>query len=419
MGKHTKYLIIGNSAAGIGAVEGIRIADPLGQILVISDEDYHTYSRPLISYWLEGKVADENIYYRDPDYYSSQDVQVKLGDKVLELNPSDKSVTLDTGEEIRFDKCLLATGSHPFVPPIKGKDTAKNATTFTKMEDALKADEIIKECELEGRKPKVIILGAGLIGLKACEAIYDQADEITILDLADRVMPSVFNKNASEVMEEFIKSKGINLLLQTSIDEILDKQVRLTNGETLDYDLLFLAVGTRPAVELAEGAGIETDRGIVVDPYQQTSEANIYAAGDCTLSFDISSQSVKNIAILPNAYIQGKYAGLNMAGQDVQTEELFPLNSMGFLGLHLITAGCYDGESIIVDDDGVYKEFFVKDNKLIGYIIIGTCERSGIYTHLIRKQTDLSEVDFDSLILEPTLSSFGKQDRFNKLSRPH
>lgn len=419
MVQHTKYLIIGNSAAGIGAVEGIRSVDSLGQILLISDEPHHTYSRPLISYWIEGKVEPERMLYRPQDFYLQQGVQTKLGDKVLEINPSAKTVRLDNGETIAYDKLLLATGSHPFVPPIKGKETAKNTTTFTKKEDAQKIFTILEECSKENRLPKVVILGAGLIGLKAAEALADKSESITVLDLAERIMPSVFDENASEVMKKHLLDQGIHLKLGTSIEEIGDLQVTLTNGEVLDYDILVLAVGTRPASELAEEAGLTVERGILTNSYQQTSEPDIYAAGDCTISHDISSGMDKNMAILPNAYLQGEVAGKNMAGRKEIIEELFPLNSMGLLGLYMLTAGNYDGETIIVENPESYKEFFVKDNKLSGYIIIGTCQRGGIYTDLIRNQTDLSDIDLESLFVEPGMMPFSYEVRKKNLAQPH
>ncbi len=419
MSKHTKYLIIGNSAAGIGGVQGIRSVDPLGQILLISDEPYHTYSRPLISYWLEGRVRPDQMLYRSSNFYDEYGVQTKLGNKVTELDVNNKEVTLDNGEVISFDKLLLATGSHPFVPPINGKDNALDAITFTKMDDARAAFEVVEKCEQEGRLPRVVILGAGLIGIKAAEALYNQSESITILDLADRVMPSVFNENASNVMKEHILSKGINLMLETSIEEILDHQVLLTNGDVLDYDLLVLAVGTRPATELALEAGLEVERGILTDKKQQTSVKDIYAAGDCTMSEDISSETIKNMAILPNAFLQGETAGINMAGGDEICNQLFPVNSMGFLGLYLLTAGSYLGDPTIVETPECYKEFFISDNKLNGYIIIGTCDRGGIYTDLIRNKTDLSKLDLDSLLFEPGIGPFNKEARYQKLSQPH
>lgn len=419
MARHTKYLIIGNSAAGIGGVQGIRAVDPLGSILLVSDEPYHTYSRPLISYWVEGRVDREHMNYRDTHFYEDNGVTPMLGTAVTGIDPQTKTVTLDTGETIAYDKLLLATGSHPFVPPIAGRETAKNAVTFTKMDDAVQMMEIVEACAADGRKPRVVVLGAGLIGLKAAEALADKNESLTVIDLADRVMPSVFDEKASAVMEEHLRENGFDLRLGQSITEIGDGTVTLSTGETLPYDLLVLAVGTRPASELAQAAGLECGRGIITDACQQTSAPDVYAAGDCTQSHDISSGTDKNMAILPNAFIQGQAAGRAMAGAPEPVENLFPLNSMGVLGLYLFTAGTYTGEAIVIEDEDCYKEFFVENDRLKGFIIIGECQRAGIYTELIWKQTDLNTLDRDALFCAPGMMAFGQNVRKRELAHPH
>lgn len=409
----TKYLIIGNSAAAIGGVTGIRSVDPDGAILLISDEPHHTYSRPLISYWLEGKVTREQMVYQENGFYEKNGVTTKLGVKVTAINANDKTITLDDGETVGYEKLLIATGSQPFVPPIKGKDTAKNAFTFTKMSDAEEIGELLTA------DSKVVILGAGLIGLKAAEAVVKQAAQVTVLDLADRVLPSVLDAEAGQIVADHLIAKGVDLKLETSIEEIGDMSVTLNSGETLPYDILILAVGTRPATALADEAGLHCERGIVTDDHQLTSINAVYAAGDCTQSHDISSGAEKNMAILPNAYMQGETAGINMAGGKAVYEKAFPLNSMGLLGLYMLTAGSYTGEPIVSRTADSFKKFYVEDNRLRGYIVIGDCQRGGIYTDLIREGIDLSTVDFAGLMAEPTLSAFALASRYDKLSAEH
>ncbi|MDO4287578.1 MAG: FAD-dependent oxidoreductase [Eubacterium sp.] len=409
----TKYLIIGNSAAAIGGVTGIRKTDPEGKLILVSSENRHTYSRPLISYWLEGKVKMENAIYRDLDFYDRNRCETRLGRHVDSINPAKKQAVLDDGEVIAYDKLLLATGSHPFVPPITGKDTAKNAFTFTTMDDAEGVAKLLTETS------RVVILGAGLIGLKAAEAVVHQCASVTVLDLSDRVLPSVLDAEAGALMADHLKKQGVTLRLETSITEIGDMQVTLSDGDVLPYDILILAVGTRPAVRLAEDAGLKVERGIITDDHQHTSAADIYAAGDCTLSHDISSDSDKNIAILPNAYLQGETAGINMAGGDAVMEKLFPANSMGLLGLYMLTAGSYQGDAKIVETGDSFRKFFIQDDVLKGYIIIGSCPRGGIYTDLIREKTDLSTLDTDLLFANPQLAAFPKTGRHQKLSAAH
>lgn len=409
----TKYLIIGNSAGAIGGVTGIRREDTDGSITIISAEKHHTYSRPLISYWLEGKVSQEKMIYRDEDFYEKNACEVILGTKAERIDVQKKQVYLAGGGSVTYEKLLVATGSVPFVPPIKGRETAKNTFTFTTMDDAAGVGEILD------KNSKVVILGAGLIGLKAAEAVVGQCAGVTVVDLADRVLPSVLDTESAEIIEAHLTSQGMVLKLETSITEIGDMEVTLSDGELLPYDILILAVGTRPEMSLVEQAGGKVERGIVTDDHQQTSLKDIYAAGDCTQSYDITSQTAKNMAILPNAYLQGEVAGQNMAGGSAVYEKAFPVNSMGLLGLYMLTAGSRIGESITVKTDESYKKFYTKDGVLKGYIIIGNCDRGGIYTDMIREQTPLETVDMEILIKEPGLMAFNPGERYAKLSAEH
>lgn len=409
----TKYLIIGNSAGAIGGVTGIRREDTDGSITIISAEKHHTYSRPLISYWLEGKVSQEKMIYRDEDFYEKNACEVILGTKAERIDVQKKQVYLAGGGSVTYEKLLVATGSVPFVPPIKGRETAKNTFTFTTMDDAAGVGEILD------KNSKVVILGAGLIGLKAAEAVVGQCAGVTVVDLADRVLPSVLDTESAEIIEAHLTSQGMVLKLETSITEIGDMEVTLSDGELLPYDILILAVGTRPEMSLVEQAGGKVERGIVTDDHQQTSLKDIYAAGDCTQSYDITSQTAKNMAILPNAYLQGEVAGQNMAGGSAVYEKAFPVNSMGLLGLYMLTAGSCIGESITVKTDESYKKFYTKDGVLKGYIIIGNCDRGGIYTDMIREQTPLETVDMEMLIKEPGLMAFNPGERYAKLSAEH
>ena len=246
---HTKYLIIGNATAAVGGITGIRTVDPAGSITVISGEDRHVYSRPLISYWLEGRVEKENTRYRDLDFYEKNDVTVEYGVMATAVDAKRKIVTLTGGRTISYEKLLVATGSRPFVPPIKGRDSAKNTFTFTTMDDAEGIAKILTP------ESQVVILGAGLIGLKAAEALVDQCGGITVVDLADRVLPSVLDAECAARYADYLEGLGMALRLGTSITAIGDGDVTLSDGDTLAYDILILAVGTRPESGLVDEAG--------------------------------------------------------------------------------------------------------------------------------------------------------------------
>lgn len=405
----SKYVIIGNSAAAIGTIEGIRSVDTEGTITLISDEKHHTYSRPLISYYLLGAVEEKKMLYRDKDFYKKNGVETKLGVRAVKIGKN--SVTLENGEEVPFEKLMVATGSKPFVPPMDGYDTVKNSFTFMTL-DSVK--EIKKKLHKTSR---VLIIGAGLIGLKAAEAVEGTVKELTVIDLADRILPSILDADAGKIMQKHIEEKGTKIILGTSVKKFEGNTAELTNGEKLDFDILITAVGVRPNTELVKEAGGDVNRGIKTDDTQLTSLANVYAAGDCTESYDVTTGTEKILALLPNAYMQGEVAGKNMAGAEAHYTNAIPMNAIGFYGLHIITAGSYEGTAYCTQNGENYKKLFFRDNKLVGFILMGgEIKRAGIYTTMIKQQTDLAGVDMELLKEKPQLLMFGKDVRRQKLA---
>ena len=406
-----KYVIIGNAAAGIGTVEGIREYDKNGEILIISDEKYDTYSRPLISYWLKEAVTEENMRYRNADFYEKNNVKTMLDTKVIAIDPDKKEVVIEGGENVPYDKLMVATGSKPFVPPMQGMEKIAKKFSFMKKDDA----KAVKEAVFDGAR--VLIVGAGLIGLKAAEALEHYNAKMTVVDLANRILPSILDEAASEIMQKHIESKGVRFILNTSVSEFSENSAKLSNGETVDFDMVILAVGVRPNVELIKEAGGNVGRGIITDNRQQTSLKDIYAAGDCTESYDISIEANRILAILPNAHNQGVVAGKNMAGKEAYYLNAFPMNAIGFFGLHIITAGSYGGEPVVETDGTNYKKLVVKDKQLKGFILMGKyIKRAGIYTSLIREHITADECDYELMLKAPQMMAFNRERRNDKLA---
>ena len=403
-----RYVIIGNSAAAIGTVSGIREIDSAGEITIISDEKYHTYSRPLISYWLEGRVSDKNIYYRPDDYYEKNGVKTVLGKKVTKIDTANKSVVLEDGLSVPYDKLMVATGSKPFVPPMNGLDKV-HYHTFMSYDSAKAIRSELKD------GMKVLIIGAGLIGLKAAEALSEHNVDITVIDMADRVLPSILDARAAQKMQRHIEAHGVKFILGTSAEELTEHSAKLKNGSTVEFDMLIVAVGVRPNTELVADAGGKVERGIITDQTQKTSLDDIYSAGDCTVSHDESSDSEKILALLPNAYMQGEVAGRNMAGRESYYLNAIPMNAIGFWGVHIISAGSYDGEEFVEETESTYKKLVFRDNRLVGYTLLGNVARAGIYTSMIKEKIDLNEVDVDLLKQKPQMMMFGKARREEKL----
>lgn len=408
-----KYVIIGNSAAAVGCIEGIRSVDSFGEITVISAEKYHTYSRPLISYLLCGKTDEEKMKYRSADFYEKNKCRCVFGVSVTKINSEEKTLTLSDGSEEKYDKLLVATGSSPFIPPMKGLENVKNKFTFMSLDDALSLQE-----QLSVDK-NVLIVGAGLIGLKCAEGIYGRCNSITVVDLADRVMVSVLDSQSSDIVKKHIEEKGIRIILSDSVSEFKDNTAVLKSGKTVDFDMVVIAVGVRPETKLVSDYGGEVRRGIVTDEKMQTSVPDIFAAGDCTESHDITDGKDKILALLPNAYMQGEVAGVNMAGGEKLFGKAIPMNSIGFFGLHIITAGTYSGDGYeeYTESDGKnYKRLVYGGDCLKGFILVGDVGKAGIYTSMIREQMKLSELDFDSIKKSPSLIAMDEGYRKLKLS---
>lgn len=403
------YVIIGNSAAAVGCIEGIRKNDKESAITVISDEKHHTYSRPLISYLLYGKTDEERMKYRPDSFYKDNDVTPILGKKAVKIDTKNRKVMLDDGKAVPYDKLLVATGSRPFVPPMKGLDTVENKFTFMTLDDAKALDSVLT------KDSRVLIVGAGLIGLKCAEGILDKIGSLTVIDLADRILPSILDETGSELVQKSIEEKGVRFMLGTSAAEFDGNKAILTNGETVEFDVLVIAVGVRPNTELVKEAGGNVNKGIVTDRFCRTSLPGIYSAGDCTESHDITTDSDRILALLPNAYMQGETAGLHMTGTDKPYDKAIPMNAIGFFGYHMITAGSYDGEKTVYADGENYKMLVTKDNLLKGYIMIGDISRAGIYTKLIREQVPLDSIDFELVKEKPQLMAFSLADRKEQL----
>lgn len=408
-----QYVIIGNGVAATGCIEGIRSVDPAGHITVVSEEKHPVYCRPLISYYLEGKTDLERMNYRPADFYDKMGCTVLYGETAVSLDTAHKQVTLQSGKTLPYDSVCVATGSRPFVPPFAGLDTVKNKFSFMTEDDTLALEAALTP------QSRVLIVGAGLIGLKCAEGLRDRVKSIVVCDLANRVLSSILDDTCAALMQQHLEQNGIAFLLGDSAERFEGNIAVMKSGKTVEFDVLVLAVGVRANIGLVKDAGGEVNRGILVDERMKTTLDSVYAAGDCTEGFDASLGANRVLAILPNANLQGWCAGVNMAGGDKVFDNAIPMNSIGFFGLHAMTAGSYfgadqGGEMFEERSDGKLKRLFVRDGLLTGFILIGGMERAGIYTSLIREKTPLASVDFDLLKKIATTTAFGPEMRRKK-----
>ena len=400
-----RYVIIGGSAAAIGCIECVRSVDKTGEIILITGETEWNYSRPLISYLLEGKTTRDKMWCRPDSFFTRNGVTVKAGVLATTLDAGDRTVRLSTGERLAYDRLLAATGSRPFVPPIPGLETVERTFCFQTLSDASALAEALRP------ESRVLILGAGLTGVKCAEGIRGLCAQIAIADLAPRVLPAVLDDTAAAMVQARMEEKGVRFYLNDSAAAFRGNTARLQSGTELEFDVLVTAVGVRPNTQLVADAGGAVDRGILVDGRCATTLPDVYAAGDCAQGYDAVSGEKRMLPLWPNAMLQGETAGINMAGGRADYTQGIALNASGVFGLHMVTAGSYEGESFTVQRDGSYKRLVTADGVLKGVIMVGDVSRAGIYTDLIRKKKPLSEIDFDLIRESPQLMAFSQKDR--------
>ena len=404
-----KYVIIGGSIAGVSCVEGIRSIDPEGEITVVTSEAHSNYGRPLISYYLEGKTDVGRMSWRGADFFERSHVTVLHETTVTKLDPEEKKLTLSTGSTLPYDEVCLCTGSYPFSPRFEGLETVEKRFFFTTLADALALEKAVD------RLSKVLVIGAGFIGLKCAEGLKDRVGSVTVCDLARHAMSANLDADCAPILEKHLEANGLRLMLGDTVVRFEGQQAVMQSGLTVDFDVLVIAIGTRPNSALAAEAGAGVNRGILVDDGMRTSLPGVFAAGDCTESMDISAGESGLLAVLPNASLQGRCAGVNMAGGSEAFRKGIKMNSIGFFGLHIMSAGTYTDLVYSEITEQGCKKLFAKDGVLTGFILMGDVHRAGIYTSLIREKTPLDSIRFDEVKLDPSLLPFGRSYRAKKL----
>jgi NAD(P)H-nitrite reductase large subunit len=415
------YVIIGNSAAGLAAAESIRELDKTGKITVLSEEEHLNYSKPMITYFLTGSVDLKRISFKDREFYRVNNIDIRINTRVKSVDTDKMSLTVEDGSRIGFRKLLIASGGKPIIPRIRaagagsGEAVSFNAVdsmnykkiggifTLATLRDAIRIKDYLKKNSVK----RISILGGGLIGLKAAEAFLDMGIDINIIELADRVLSATFDRQASGIIEEKVKSRGSKIYKNNTIKEVYITKgnisgYRLNDGRKMECRLLVIAVGVIPNTGFIYGGKVKINRGILVDDRMQTSVKNIYAAGDVAEGLDMLLKENKNIAIWPLAVMQGAVAGNNMAGGNKKYSGGFFMNSVEILQIPSISMGLTVIEDkrekdmeVLKDFNPVkhiYKKIVIRNSRIIGVILVGNIERAGIYAGLIRNEIDISSV---------------------------
>ncbi|TKJ36852.1 FAD-dependent oxidoreductase [candidate division LCP-89 bacterium B3_LCP] len=396
-----RYVIIGNSAAGIGAVEAIREVDQESDLTVISDEPETAYSRALISYELAGWIEKGRLDLRSPDFYKKNKVEIRLGQRAVKINAIKKTIQLDSDDQVHFDKLLLAVGGSPQKTGVKGEDK-KGVFGFRTYGDLLQIYDTIKDAK-EG-----IVLGGGCVGLQAASGLHHHNVKTHVVITSPHLLSQVADPECGDYFQELFENHGIQVKTGLSTSEFKGgervESVLFNDGTELPAQVVITGKGVKPNTELTEGTGIKVDWGIKTDNRMQTDEADIYAAGDVVVSTDrVSNEETVN-AVWPCAYEQGRVAGFNMAGAERIYDGSMRMNAADFFGVSFISIGIvkpkgegYEMHSHFNRSKGRYWKLVFKGNALVGAVLIGKVDGAGVLHNLMRKRVDISDIKDDLL----------------------
>jgi len=416
-----KYVIVGASATGIAAVEAIRKVDSVGTITVITEEACAHYSRPMISDLVSGKADLQKMKCKADGFWKENNAEARLGKKVVGLNLTDKTVTLEDGEKVAYEKLLIATGGKPFVPKMEGQEK-DGVFTFTNMSDAQRLAAKIDALNAKS----AVVIGAGLIGISVTEALVKRGIKVTVVELQEKILSLLLDAKASDIVEAVIRKAGVNFATGQSVQKIIGKPendgavggVILTKGDQVPCDLVIVAIGVIPRTELVLGTAVKLNRGIVVDNFMQTSVPDVYASGDVAEAYDFILNQNRLLPLWPLAGLEGRVAGCNMAGIKTSYEGGTNMSSLKYFGIPLVSIGLANPKDdptleVLVKQDtenNVYKKLVLKNNVIVGMTLVNCIDRAGILFNLMRSQVnvkkykqDLLRDDFGWAVLPVTL----------------
>lgn len=415
-----KYLIIGNSAGGIGAAEAIRQVDKSSPVAIVSAEPYPTYSRVRISEFISCGCPLEDILFRPADFYETNNIQSILGKKAMQLDTENRIIKLEDGTEIKWHKLLLATGGLPIIPLIKGKNK-KGVFSFTNLDDAIAINQYIGDIN------EAVVIGGGLIGVSISEALVKRGLKVTIVEMKERILNTILDEEASEIETEAMKDAGIEIITGNTVTDInydpekpdMISSVVLNDGRLITCRMLIIAIGVTPQTELALSGKIEVERGILVNGFMETSQTNIYACGDVAEAYDFVYNENRLNPIWPAAYQGGRVAGFNMVGIPTNYQGSTVMNTMKYFGVDIICAGITvppdDSYQVFTHKNGnIYRKVVIKDNCITGMVFAGDIEKSGIVLNLMKNKTNVNQ--FIELLVT---DEFGLSCLPEEIWRPH
>lgn len=392
-----KLVMVGNGMAGLRTIEEIlERSDSQFDITIIGKEPYPNYNRIMLSNILQKKMTVEETIMNPYEWYEENNIQLIVNDPVETVDRSAQTVTTSKGVEVNYDICIFATGSSAFVLPIPGSDLP-SVIGWRTIEDTERMIEIAKT------KKKAVVIGGGLLGLECARGLMDQGMEVTVLHLAEWLMEMQLDRKAGGMLKADLERQGMNIELQANSKEIIGKDdveaIKLADGRIIETDLVVMAVGIRPFTQVARDAGLEVNRGIVVNDYLQTSDPNIYAVGEC------SEHDGKVYGLVAPLYEQGKVLADYLTGKETEGYKgSTTFTSLKVSGCDLYSAGQIvenenvHGIEIFNSVDNIYKKVYLSDGQVVGAVLYGDTDDGSRFYNMMKKHESLEDYTLVSLL---------------------
>ena len=387
-----KLVLVGNGLAGMRCLEDLLdMAPERYEVTVIGEEPWGNYNRIMLSPVLSGDKSIEDIMLHPHAWYSDKGIHFIAGDAAVKIDRPRKQVYTEKGIVVDYDRLILATGSKPFIPPIKGSDL-KGVLSFRDIYDV---NTMLEYCK---NKKNAVVIGGGLLGLEAAYGLKQRGMNVTVLHLMDRIMDRQLDARASALLKQSIEAKGIPVLTEANTEELIGQdghvsQLRLKDGTVLEADFVIFAVGIRPNMALAQSAGLRCNRGVMVNDTMQTFDPSIYAVGECIEHRNQTFGLVEPLwgqAFICASHL-AEHGSLTFKAPTVPTQ-------LKVSGCDVFSAGNFepadDYEDIILNDEKrhIYKRIIIQKDKVIGAVLFGDTEDGAWYAELIADQTPISSI---------------------------
>ncbi|MGM0646265.1 MAG: NAD(P)/FAD-dependent oxidoreductase [Thermodesulfobacteriota bacterium] len=361
------HVIVGSGIAGTTAAEAARKADPSAKITLVSEETLPLYYRIRLPEVIAAEQGPEALLAKKPDWYAKHHIELRLQTRITNADPASKTLTTASGEDIVYDRLLLATGSHSFVPPINGAER-QGVFTLRNMDDAVALRQAAATAQ------NVVVIGGGLLGLEAGNGLRKRGAAVTVVEFFPRLLPRQLDPDGAARLQAMLEDMGFAFRLGSKTTAVTGEEavqaVRLDNGEDLPADLVLISAGVRPNLDLAKQLGLEINKGVVVDEHLRTSHADVFAAGD------VAEFREQLYGIWPAAMEQGRLAGQNLAGTAARYTGSVMANTLKVVGIDLASAGEIDPEGRYESKVFANREQYTKivlgaDQEVIGAILLG------------------------------------------------